>query len=81
MEPIRDFINRIKWDERENVDEYTFGYLDRIQNKLIFISYYDILRIEDNFMIIQGEFEEVNIPLHRIKKVLKNDECIWERKF
>ena len=79
MIPIRDLINKIKWDKRENPEEYTLFYFDRILNKLISIPYAKIKRIEGSFMIIDNE-EEINIPLHRIKKVTKNNFVVWERK-
>ncbi|MBI2656941.1 DUF504 domain-containing protein, partial [Candidatus Woesearchaeota archaeon] len=38
-----------------------------------------IKRLEGSFMVL-GDEEESNIPLHRIKKVMKNDAVVWERK-
>lgn len=79
MHPIQDLLNKIKWDKRENPDEYYIFYFDRILNQLIKIPYNKIKRIEDNFMVLDNE-EESYIPLHRIKKVEKNDVVVWERK-
>jgi len=79
MLPIHHLLNKIKWDKRENPQEYTLFYFDRILNKLISIPYNKIKRLEGSFMIIDNE-EETNIPLHRIKKVTKNNVVVWERK-
>ncbi len=79
MQPIQDLLNKIKWDKRENPEQYSIFYHDHILNKLIQIPYNKIKRIEDNFMVLDNE-EESNIPLHRIKKVEKNDAVVWERK-
>ena len=79
MIPIQELINKIHWDKREKPEEYTLFYFDRILNKLISLPYTKIKRLEGSFMIIDNE-EETNIPLHRIKKVTKNNVVVWERK-
>ncbi len=79
MLPIQDLLNKIKWDKRENPDDYSIFYYDRILKKLIKIPYNKIKRIEGSFMILDNE-EESNIPLHRIRKVSKNNAVVWERK-
>ena len=43
------------------------------------IPYTKIKRIEGSFMVLDNE-DESNIPLHRIKKVAKNNNVVWERK-
>lgn len=79
MIPIQDLLNKIKWDKRENPSEYLIFYYDRILKKLIKIPYMKIKRLEGSFMVLDNE-EESNIPLHRVKKVMKNNEVVWERK-
>ena len=79
MIPIKDLLNKIKWDKRENPKEYSIFYFDRILKKLIQIPYTKIKRVEGSFMVLNNE-EESNIPLHRIKKVMKKDVVMWERK-
>mgnify|MGYP001587290988 CR=1 FL=1 len=79
MQPIKDLLNKIKWDKRENPEQYSIFYLDRILNKLIQIPYTKIKKLEGSFMVLSNE-EESNIPLHRIKKVMKNNIVVWERK-
>ena len=79
MQPIQNLLNKIKWDKREKPADYSIFYLDRILNKLIQIPYTKIKKIEGSFMILDNE-EETNIPLHRIKKVMKNNVAVWGRK-
>ncbi len=79
MQPIHQLLNKIKWDKRENPDDYLIFYYDRILKKLIQTPYNKIKRIEGSFMILDNE-EESNVPLHRIKKVEKNNVVVWERK-
>ena len=79
MRPIHELLNQIKWDRRENPDDYLIFYYDRILKKLIQIPYNKIKSIEGSFMVLDNE-EESNIPLHRIRKVAKNNAFVWERK-
>ena len=79
MQPIQDLLNKIKWDKRENPEDYSIFYYDRILKKLIKIPYNKINRIEGSFMVLDNE-EESNVPLHRIKRVEKNGSVVWERK-
>ena len=79
MQPIQDLLNKIKWDKRENPNDYLIFYYDRILKKLMQIPYNKIKRIEGSFMVLDNE-EESNIPLHRIRKVAKNNAVVWERK-
>jgi uncharacterized protein (UPF0248 family) len=76
MLPIKDLLNRIRWDEKENPEDYEIAYTDRVLKKEIKIMFKDISRVEDEFMIVN----EASIPLHRITKVYKKNKLIWERK-
>ena len=79
MLTIEDLINKIKWDDREDPADYSLFYLDRITKKLVEIQYKDILRVEDGFIVLEREGKETNIPLHRIRKVIKKGETVWQR--
>ncbi len=79
MQPIHELLNKIKWDKRENPEDYSIFYHDRILDRLIPIPYNKIKRVDEGFMVIDNE-EESYIPLHRIKKVEKNSKVVWERK-
>ena len=95
MIPIKDLLNKIKWDKREAPEQYSIFYFDRILKKLINIPYAKIKRLEGSFMVLDIENlpkvfgvenrkifnneEESNVPLHRVKKVMKNNTVVWER--
>lgn len=76
---IIDLLNKIKWDKNLNKDDFTIIYFDRINNNKIEIDFKKIKKIEGNFMVIEREQEEVNIPLHRIKQIRKKGTIIWQR--
>ncbi|MFQ5620674.1 MAG: RNA repair domain-containing protein [Candidatus Nanoarchaeia archaeon] len=74
-------LDKIKWDKRHKPENVMIGYEDRVEHKMIMIPYMRIKRIEGSFMILTNEkMREVNVPLHRIREILENDEAIWERK-
>jgi uncharacterized protein (UPF0248 family) len=77
MQPIKDLINKIKWDKRESPEDYSLIYIDLGKKKEL--AYISIKRLEGNFMIIERNSEEIEIPLHRIKEVLKKGKVIWRR--
>lgn len=79
MISIKDLLNKIRWDKREQPEQYTIFYYDRVLNKLIEIPYAKIKRLEGSFMVLEND-EETNIPLHRIKKVAKSNVVLWQRK-
>lgn len=80
MQPIIDLLNRIRWDREENPSDYTIYYHDRIRDTLIEMSYTDIKRIEEGFMIKDIDGIETSIPLHRIRIVKRKGMIVWQRK-
>ena len=79
MISTKELINKIKYDKRENPEDYMLYYYDRIEDKLKELKYTEIKRLEGNFMIVERDGEEVNIPLHRIKEVKKKGIVVWKR--
>ena len=77
MQPIQDLINKIKWDKRESPKDYSLIYIDLGKEKEL--AYTKIKRLEGNFMIIDKLGKEVDIPLHRIRKVKKKGKTVWKR--
>jgi uncharacterized protein (UPF0248 family) len=80
MIAIRELINKILWDKRENKNDYALLIYDRKEKKLINLGFNHIEGVEGNFLKIKNEEGFVYIPLHRIKIVLKNNEIFWRRK-
>ncbi|MBS3097632.1 DUF504 domain-containing protein [Candidatus Woesearchaeota archaeon] len=79
MISIKDLLNKIKWDKKEDPSDYTIVYKDRVEGKYKEMAYNDIKKIEGTFMVLDRGGEEVNIPLHRVKQVRKNWLVIWNR--
>ena len=77
MIPIKDFLNKIKWGEKEPT-LFSIGYWDNLEKRLIFINFNEIDRIEGNFLLLVRE-KETYIPMHRIREVKKKKEVVWKR--
>lgn len=79
--PIQDLINRIHWDRDFARAEFDIVYLDReeglVRLPLRMISFQD----EDHFFFhfTDDEGRTHSVPLHRVRKVFRNGELIWER--
>jgi len=79
MISIKNILNKIKWDKNENPLDYSIGYWDNIDKKIIFIRFDEIKKIEGNFLLLDG-VKETYIPMHRIREVSKKKKIIWKRK-
>ena len=79
MITISELMNKIRWDPNEDPDDYELAYIDRISGKLIMISYNDVERVDEGFMILVRDGDEKRIPLHRIRKVMKKGDVVWKR--
>ena len=80
MMPIKDLLNKIRWDKRYSPEDYKIYYFDRLKNNLVPVDYNSVIKIEGNFLIMKSDGKEVNIPLHRIRKVMKKRMVVWRRK-
>jgi len=79
MITIRQLLNKIFWDKRENRSDYQLLIYDRMEKKLIKINFDKIDGLDRNFLKINDKNGLKYIPLHRIKIVLKNKEVFWKR--
>ena len=80
MRPIHELLNDITWNKKHDPANVEIGYEDRKEQRLIFMPYTRIKRIEQEFMVLDNEEGlEVNIPLHRIREVREKGATLWKR--
>jgi len=77
MMPVRDFLNRIRWDSSLKKEEYAIFYYDRLCHCLKSFSFLSIKDISKNFVELNDGRE---IPLHRIREIRRKNKLVWERK-
>jgi len=71
----REALNRIKWDENLNPEEFEIFYLDRFEEKLKKLKFSE-MRIDGNFII----HEKSRIPMHRIRKIAHKGKVVWAKR-
>ena len=82
MKAIQELLNRIRWDKEYAQADFTVGYYDRLEHKLILVPFREIYFDKDDhygFQILDDDGIVHNIPLHRVKHVYKNGTLIWQR--
>jgi uncharacterized protein (UPF0248 family) len=82
MIPIQELINRILWDNDFGRGDFTIGYYDRIEDKIVTVSFQEILFDRGDhfsFQVFGKDAEICSIPFHRVRTVYKNGQLIWER--
>lgn len=78
MIPVKDFLNKIKWSKEEEPSDYSIGYWDNVDKRIVFIKFGEIRKIEGNFLLLDRE-EDTYIPMHRIREVRKKEKLVWKR--
>jgi len=78
MLPIKDLLDKIKWDKREDPEVYILVYIDLGERREL--PYIAIKRVEGSFMIVEQDDKEAEIPMHRVRQVKKAGVIMWERK-
>jgi len=86
--PIRELLNRIRWDPEFGKGDFVVGYYDRVEDRILRVPISELrFDPEDHFAVevaaADGEFhtdgEFHSVPLHRVKEVYKDGELIWRR--
>lgn len=82
MITIRELLNRIRWDREYGRGEFTVGYYDRVEGRIILVPLVRVHFDPDehfSFKLTDAEGEPLSIPLHRVCEVYRNGELIWRR--
>ncbi len=77
---IKDYLDKIRWDDRMKPEEYTLVYLDRNKDEKE-VPYKEIVEIGDDYIKVEREGNKgvVEIPMHRIRKIKKSGFVVWQR--
>jgi uncharacterized protein (UPF0248 family) len=83
MITIRALLDRIRWDQVFSRGQYVIGYFDRLESRIIQVPLADVRIDPDNryaVLLTDAAGQERTIPLHRVYRVYRNGELVWERK-
>ncbi|MBS3152200.1 DUF504 domain-containing protein [Candidatus Woesearchaeota archaeon] len=70
MQAIFELLNKIKWKEKDK-EKFIIYYKDRFKEELQEIKFTDIKELNKFSIVLELDNKEVEIPLHRIRKVYK----------
>ena len=84
VHPLKNILNRLRWDPRENAENYLITYRHRgAPNDVKQISASEIVTLGKSYFTLNEETEdETTIPFHRILEIrnLKNDATLWRKR-
>jgi uncharacterized protein (UPF0248 family) len=82
MITIRALLNRIRWDQAYGQGEFAIGYYDRLEDRMIVVSFAEVWFDPDERFAMQvgaADGQVHSVPLHRVCRVYRNGALIWER--
>jgi len=82
MTPIRQLLNRIRWDRQYADAAFRIGYYDRVDDTIIVVPLSEVVQEPgDSFAVRVLDNDGVShlVPYHRIREVYRDEELIWQR--
>jgi uncharacterized protein (UPF0248 family) len=83
MIPIRELLNRIRWDTEFARGDFELGYFDRVENCILVVPFDQVGFPKDApqaFQVVSAEGEVHRVPFHRVREVYKDGQRIWWRR-
>jgi uncharacterized protein (UPF0248 family) len=80
--PIRELLNRIRWDPEYGQGAFAIGYYDRLEERIIVVPFGEVVFAPDDHFAIRvtdALGQTHTVPLHRVCEVYRNGERIWRR--
>jgi uncharacterized protein (UPF0248 family) len=82
MKPVQEMLSRIRWDPDWANDEFTIGYYDRVERRIVIVAFKDIRFPQDDhfsFELVGQSSEAHSIPYHRVRVIYRSGRLIWTR--
>lgn len=79
---IDQLLNRIRWDREFGRGDFTIGYYDRVQRRIIVVPLRELaIDPADHFAfdVLDTNGELHHVPFHRVRRVFKDGKLIWHR--
>ncbi len=82
MTPIRELLNRIRWDPEFAKGNFDLGYYDRAEGRIILVPLKEVTfpaECPSTFQLMDLEGEIHRVPFHRVRELYKDSQRIWHR--
>ena len=82
MKPIKELLDRIRWDAEFARGDFQLGYFDRIEKRIVLVPFKEAKFPDSDsktFQILDAEGITHRVPFHRVREVYKNSQRIWHR--
>ncbi len=82
MIPIRELLNRIRWDSGFGRGDFELGYFDRVEGRVIVVPFCEVVFPHDDpqvFHLVDADGRLHRVPFHRVREVNKDHRRIWHR--
>ena len=73
-----ELLSKVKLDGRENQNDYILAYFDGAKNTNIEIPLSEVKFINQLAFMIRVRNEDVEIPMHRLRKIYKRGLLLWQ---
>jgi uncharacterized protein (UPF0248 family) len=83
MQPVQDLLNQIRWDPRFRQGRFALGYFDRVARRILNVPFENIdfpAEAPGSFEVWDEEGSAHRIPFHRVRRVYRDGQVIWERR-
>jgi uncharacterized protein (UPF0248 family) len=80
--PIRQLLNRIRWDAEYGRADFGIGYYDRMVDRIVVVPIRQVHFCPGDHFAIEVSDEggaSRMVPLHRIREVYRNGALVWAR--
>jgi uncharacterized protein (UPF0248 family) len=82
MLPIRELLNRIRWDPEFARGNFELGYYDRAEDRIIPVPFAEVsfpAESPQTFQLTDAQGRSHRIPFHRVREVYRDSQRIWNR--
>lgn len=80
--PIEQLLHRIRWDRAFGQGRFEIGYLDRAEGRICRVALQELVFPKDQrnvFELVDESGVYRRIPFHRIRRIWRDGQLIWQR--
>lgn len=82
MQPIHEFLSRIRWDPEFGRADFELGYLDKFEQRIVRVPFREVRIDPDDhfaFQVTDADGCVHDVPFHRVRVVYRDGVPIWRR--